>query len=237
MFWMSRAYYPSDLDALPTPFICCSYCTYCCMKYDMCYNAGSPGALGFSCQMAWVMALTLSANLVQLICLHTWYAWLVKHLIPTFSAASKVNSCFCDALHGLSRSGYRTVNDSPLVLTNCSFFFFLVSSTLVSFPCRERKASEVRFRWRRRQQLSVRQHSQPGQSEGRRWVMSPIIMSFFLFLSLSLSLTLPVTATVASGEGRIFSLLLKLHVSWQQSAFSYLFFLISIITEASIWHF
>lgn len=45
-------------------------------------------------------------------------------------------------------------------------FFFLICSCIIP-PHREREASEVGFRRRRSQQLSVGQLGQPGQPEGR----------------------------------------------------------------------
>ena len=156
------------------------------------------GPPGFSCQMAWVM----------LICLHTFYAWLVKHLIHTFQAARKVNTSFRDALRGRSHCGYRFLNQSSLVFTNCSFFFsslFVVLYPYLSLPAAEKE--------KRVKSGSDGEGASNSQSDSSASLGSLKGGGESCRLSSRLPLPLPhphfVTANVASGEGRVFSHLSK----------------------------
>ncbi len=139
------------------------------------------------------MALTLSANLLLLICLHSLFAWLVKRLISTFSAARKVNSSSCTALQGHSPCGYRFLNHSLLVFTNCSFSF---SFCLPLPPVAPRAEKEKRVKSGSDGEGASSSQSDSSASLGSlKGGGEPCHPSS----RLSLSLPLSVTAIVASG--------------------------------------
>ena len=112
--------------------------------YKACYrlwSTGSPPGVDFSWQMAWGMALTLSVNVLLLICLPTFNAWLVNRLMLIYLAARKMMDTPSNALQGHSPCVYYFKNQRWLVIADWSFFppFLLLFTVFLSFTEKDKR--------------------------------------------------------------------------------------------------